>query len=361
MTQSKDSLSHRHPRIVHILGGLRAVDFGRENVTVAISPEIALLKFPTPEFSQLYRYLNNLNLVPIGVEFPNSLTAERKAPADWQSLFTNTGHLLMTERRAWSEIRHYAAAEANEETFRVASKCATYLDLINIRLFQLSNAYNRTLNGRYLNGWQANHLCSDGFMGEIDAAVHAFAADSGSFRDLIAEIVWRYILKENATVTTLGTFIKKSKNHDNGLAQEILTAADDGGWLKSLSNLRDSIVHIAPFGMSDPFHEYQVRELILNEATKIPRIHYPLLKKSGTVYTKEEAFPPNNDEDSFHKMVSDYNSFVNESIDGLTYAWQQIERLGSLLSRVRIATDLKHKPITITDDDVVGDIKVHTS
>lgn len=346
------------PRVVHLLGGLRAIDVRSEQVVVQIAPNLPVLAIKTPEYAHLYAVLSRLSLTPIGVEFPNGLTMEGRMPPDWQAFFPGMGFRLMDERNAWSNIRHSASRDGEHAIRLVASKCVTYLDLLNIRLLQLSAAYSRTLRAQMFDGGKPHGFFSNGYMREIDAAVHAFLSDAGSFRDLVAEIVWRFVLKEPGQVTTLATFLKKAKGSSLPLVRQILEAGKDGSWLHSFSELRNNIVHVAPVGRSQTFHYCELREIAVGADSKVPRLHYAVLGKDGRIWQDSGEDTDFNNEAAIKAALEQYRAYFADSIDGLSFASQTIERMMALLTQVRAATGFKGKMMTITDDDIIGDIKV---
>ncbi|MCP1469492.1 hypothetical protein J3E64_001167 [Sphingobium sp. OAS761] len=346
------------PRVVHLLGGLRAIDVRAEQIVVQIAPNLPVLAIKTPEYAHLYAVLSRLNLTPIGVEFPHALTMEGRMPPDWQAFFPGMGFRLMDERNAWSNIRHSASRDGEHAIRLVASKCVTYLDLLNIRLLQLSAAYSRTLRAQMFDGKKPPGFFSNGYMREVDAAVHAFLSDAGSFRDLVAEIVWRFVLMEPGQVTTLATFLKKAKGSGLLLVKEMLEAGKDGGWLHSFSELRNNIVHVAPVGRSQTFHYCEVREIAVGADGKVPALHYAVLGKDGCIWQDAGEDTDFNDEAAIKAALEQYRAYFADSIDGLGFAVQTIERMMALLTQVRAATGFKGEMMTITDADIIGEVKV---
>jgi len=346
------------PRIVHLLGGLRAIDVRAEQVIVQIASNLPVLAIQTPAYAHLYAVLGRLGLIPIGVEFPHALTMEGRMPPDWQAFFPAMGFRLMDERNAWSNIRHSASRDGEHAIRLAASKCVTYLDLLNIRLLQLSAAYNRTLRAQMVGGGKPHGFFNNGYMREVDAAVHAFLSDAGSFRDLVAEIVWRFVLKETDQVTTLATFLKKAKGSNLPLVQELLEAGKDGGWLHSFSDLRNNIVHVAPVGRSQTFHFCEVREVTAVANAMVPSLHYAVLNKDGRIWQDLSDETDFNDKEAIKAALEQYRTYFAESIDGLAFASKTIERMMALLTQVRAATELKGERMKITDADIIGEIKV---
>lgn len=340
------------PRIVHLPGGLRAVDDLSGRIKLYFTANEMRGEYPRPDYSSLYATLRSFGLPPVGVEFLGSEAVRHRTPPDWECASPRSGFLAREERGKWSMIRHAARKDRRQDIVKIAAHCLTYLDLLSLRLWQLSTAYNQMLVSAYDPDAPERLLVSTGYMRHIDAAVHAFLADAGSFRDLLAEMAWRLVLGESQTLTTLGTFIKKAKGHPDPLAVEILTAASGTGWLRQLSSLRDAIVHVAPMGRQQNFHSCKIRSKSLSSTVTVPLLHYPILRSDGTIWDDEDTIDFDNEE-AVKASLFRYNDFVESSQDGLTYCWQTQDRLIDLASRIRERSGLRGEMLKITDDDII--------
>ena len=348
-------------RIVHLLGGLRAIDGRAESVLIQVAPNKQLLRFATPKYEQLYATLGGLGQTAIGVEFPHPLTWQGRMAADWECFFPTLGFRVMDERRAWSNIRHSASDNGQHDEYDSSTRCVTYLDLLSIRLLELSEAYNHALREGIADESKFGQLFSNSYMREIDAAIHAFVADAGSFRDLIAEIVWKFALKGDGEVTRLSSFLRKAKGTTSPVGAELLAAGEADGWLNILTELRNNIVHVAPVGRAAGFHFCELRKFSCGAESSVPVLHYPLLDANGRVWDNAShniAYMSKNPP-AMKAALASYKDYVASSIDGLTYAWQTIQRFAELLTRIRAETGLHGETPTITDKDIVGEVKVH--
>lgn len=343
------------PRIVHLPGGLRAVDDLSPKIKFYHSPKTMLGEYPRPDYANLYATLKSMEMFPVGVEFVRPEAMGGLAPPDWECASPRGGFLALKERRAWDNIRHAARKDKRSDVASAAAHCRTYLDLLSLRLWQLSNAYNQMLVSAYRPGDEERLLVSTGYMRHIDAAVHAFLADAGSFRDLLGEMTWRFILGGEERVTTLGTFIKKAKTSTDPLARDILAAASDKGWLRQLSSLRDEIVHVAPMGRQQNFHSCKIRSKALSDTVTVHQLHYPILEADGSIRSGDGDVDFA-DEEAVKIAIRRYNDFVESSQDGLACCWQTHDRLVELLSRIRDRSGFRGEMIKITDDDII-DIK----
>lgn len=343
------------PRIVHLLGGLRAVDDRAGPVRIEVGHDQPLAQFPVPPYADLYRQLIALGLQPIGAEFVHLGSYEGLEAPDWQCASPGQGFKLMKERDLWAGVRHVAMNEKAPVVRDLAGRVTTYLDLLPIRILQLSEAYNQSLRAILADGNGDSIFFQNSFGRYIDAAIHGFAADAASFRDIIAEALWKLIVKEAGHVTTLATLLKKAKSHSHPLVQSVVTAGGNGGWLKNLSDLRNHITHVAPVGRAAEFHMCQLRKAKIGPNIEVTSLHYALLEGSGSLRPEQELVDFN-DEAAIRAQLEEYKRYCDSSIDALEYAWKTLGNLVDLLSALRTAARLKSERLHLTDEDLVGDI-----
>lgn len=330
---------------------MRAVDDLSQRIGLFFATGKMLGGFPRPAYASLYSQLLGLGLPTIGVEFIRHPEVRRISHPDWQCASPRGDFAALAEGRHWSDVRHGARVDRRPDILRAASFSQTYLELLNLRIFQLSTAYNQTLAASHRRGESLDHLYSTGFLQYIDAAVHAFLADAGSLRDLIASLVWRFILQRDESVRTLGSFIKKARDSDHPLATEIISEAGEGGWLKQLSKLRDEVVHVAPMGGQQDFHSFKIKAKELSPTVTGLMLHYPILAADGTIWTEDSDI--DEDEASALLALRRYNDFVDASIDGLDYCWRTFDKLVEILGRIREECRFRSERLVLTDEDIV--------
>jgi hypothetical protein len=342
------------PRIVHLPGGLRAVDDRSGNCSIQLNHKTVLGSFPTAKYPQLYSELSSLCLPTLGCEFVNAGSYKGLYPPDWEVASPSGGFRILEERNQWNNVRH-AKNDAHElEIADLAARTSTYLQLLSIRLLQLSEAYNKMLNC-----WagdqnrETGHLIGNAYMTYIDAAIHGFVADAASFRDLIAESIWRLVLRQQESVTTLASFIKKANNMTNPLAVSVCNDSKTGAWLHAFTQLRNNIIHVAPMGRGSSKHACIVRGVTFGSG-QIPMLHYPLLEPDETLH-QSSRLDLRTDE-SAKVGLKEYRDFCVRSIDGLDYAWRTTSKLIELQSEVRRLAGLSAEFPHFTDEDIVGEV-----
>lgn len=278
---------------------------GKVHLQLAHNRQLGHLAAPE-KYGELYKSLISLGLTPVGVEFVYGTANGGLAPPDWECAAPQGGFMALSEGLAWDNIRTAALSDGNRLVADIASRSKTYLQLLSIRILQLSDAYNQTI--RAARDARPGHFFSNRFLPFIDAALHAFVADAACFRDVIVETVWRLVLKEDASVTTLATFLRKAKTNPHPCATAIVAMGQPGGWLKTFSDLRNEVTHVAPVGRSQTFHMCYARAMPCGDG-QITLLHYPLLAEDGSVRRSgEDEFLDFKDEAKVKSRIEEYRA-----------------------------------------------------
>lgn len=347
------------PRLLHLPGGLRLLDERTDKIVLQLHARKPYATLASPEYSQVYATVAQIGLPTIGVEFPTLDTLRGVAAPDWQVASPSQGFALRAERNAWSQVRMLAQREGRESDADLANRAVTYLDLAAIRLLDLSNSYSRVLiafdhdsDARQKIGI----LYRDGFVTALEAAIHAFAADAASFRDLIVEAAWGLLKLGNQKVRKIGRFCQfyKSKIGTHPIGDALWFVAKDG-WLGQFSNLRDDIIHAAPIG-GRGIRDCTVRGHQLGESI-VPRLHYPLFGSDGKLFD-DSLYADFSDDASVRATMKRYVFWSDGAVDALDYAWQVTDQFVALLGQVRIASGIRGEMPTIADKDITGPVVI---
>ena len=277
------------PRIIHLPGGLRALDGGSDTISVQVNTTMQLARFDAPPYAQLCSILAGLGLSTIGIEFVNASTYAGHYPPDWEIAAPTGGFVAMEERNQWRSIRHAAHTAGDHALADMAARSASYLSMMAIRLIELSNRYNLMLANWMRGDRKPGRLFVDLNLPYIDAAIHAFVADAGSYRDLLAEITWRVVLGKTPKIRKLAKLIREEAATGHPIAASLIAGASGTGWLKQFGDLRDVIVHVAPIGRNTDMHSCTVRERRFGQGD-VPTLHYPLLDADGSVHRADDVF-----------------------------------------------------------------------
>jgi hypothetical protein len=354
-------------RVVHLQGGLRAFDLGDPNVRIGPEFDLHLLTIPKQPYSELYAALQRIGLVPLGVDFISGQgdILGRSAP-DFQFFVPNSGFSALWGERAWSDVRN-VPEQKTSEIIDLSGRFSTYHRLLNLRIRELSESYRRCLfaqvtdfEGRYKTSTHGT-LFSNTFQTYVEAAIHAFLADAAGFRDLIAEAVWKLVLREQSRdVNTLSVLLKRTKQRSDPppILQSIHEAAGETGWLKVLTGLRNSVTHIAPLANTHEMHETQLRLFRIGEGA-VPIMHYPLTTREGSLRLRPEPIDFDGNENDIKARIEAYAAFVEESGDALAYAVETMRCLVRLATEVREVAGLRHQMAVLTGKDIIGPIVFH--
>lgn len=342
--------SPQHPvRIVHLQGGLRAIDDRSGEIHVQVHSEKCFFHFHAPAYANLYASLQSLGFQVIGVEF---ISNRGFAAPDWWFAPPEGQFKLTHESREWGNVRHTASEENKPAVVDISRRCTALLELLGIRVWQMSNAYN----GAYLasasdQDLPEGSLFDNTYTPHIEAAIHAFLADAASLRDLICEFVWTHVLQGEGEVRKFKTFRTKARNAGHSLAAEIISEGESG-WIGRLSHLRNDVLHFAPIGAHHTFPPCHTRHVQLPHDGQVRYLNYGLVERTnaeiGTVETLAAM-----DEASIIAELQTFAAKLNESEDALEYAWRILGKLIHLCSRARLASGLKGEIPTITDADIV--------
>lgn len=339
-----------HPvRIVHLQGGLRAIDDRSGKIYVQIHSKKRFIHFEAPEYANLYPVLASLGFRVIGVEFIEG--RDFSAP-DWCFAPPEGQFKLTFESREWSKISHLALKEKKQDIVDVSRRFAALLELLAIRIWQMSQSYNASYiaqsNGEDLH---LGHIFDNIYTPHIEASIHAFLADAASLRDLICEFTWTHVLLMDTEVRKIGRFVTAAKNVPHPLAVEIISESDNG-WIRKLSKLRNEVLHVAPIGAKHPYPSCQTRVVQMPNGEQVSYLAYGLLDRLA-----EEANKFLQNEEDEKQIVAELQSFaarLNEAEDALDYAWQVLGQLIDMCTKVRLTSGIRGQMPTITDADIIG-------
>ncbi len=336
-------------RIVHLLGGLRAVDAGTGHVYVQAHADKRFIYFPSPPYAELYSSLKKLGFPVVGVEFVERVS---HAAPDWWFSPPAGQFRLMAESRAWSEMRHLARTERRSDIVDISRRCAVLLELLGIRILQMSNAYNGAYLAQAGDGLlKAGHLFDNTYVAHIEAAIHAFLTDATNLRDLIFEFVWRFIFNEKTDSWSFKKIRLRSGEADEPVGKELVDAGT-AGWLKRLTDLRNDVVHVAPIGAHHSFPLCSTRIISLPDGGVIPSLSYGLVDRDQS--NMDEASLVRDNEVDIRRDISIHRSRLDNSEDALMYAWTTLGKLIALCERIRITSGIKGEMVTIRSEDIVS-------
>ncbi|WP_226636036.1 hypothetical protein [Brevundimonas poindexterae] len=343
-------------RIIHLSGGLRAVDLNDEKVWIEVGPDHRLGHFKTPPYANLYGALQNFGFEVLGVDFIQNHAFAEVEPPDWRAYRSGFGFYDLHAERSWSNVKHAANGSSDYVLTLLAGKIRTYLKLLPIRLRQLSEAYNQSLHSAVSRPSPTeigNHF-DNGWTTYIDAAVHAFLSDASAFRDVLAETIWRVLLKrETPDITSIAGLRKHAKTVDHPLVVAVLKSTTEG-WLRELSDLRNHVVHVAPVSQSQEHHFAELKGLKGPGGKLLPTIHLPLLAADGSVRSPPKKLIAYRDEEGIKASLKSYVEYSKSGRDALIVCNEYCYKLVGLSMDIKSAAKLQEKEFVLTAADMIG-------
>ena len=354
-----NSPRRRPIRTVHLLGGLRAYDVPRQGVEVGQNHLIDF-SFKDVEYATLYKVLESLGLIPIGVSFIEMREQISGVhPADFE-MVSPEGFSAMKARREWSNIAASAVRTTlDSDVESLARRISTYLRLSSWRLMQVSEAYYRTCYEPRAEAAKSGEIPAGGFENqwtwELQTTIHGFLADVATLRDVLAEAVWKLVVKDDQhDVLTMGSLMKKAKSHESPFVQSFIALGEEGGWLGNLTDLRNETTHVVPV---NGFHEQFLcflRGIPVQGGRKIAQMHCPLTTDSWGLRRDADRNVDWKDDKKARASIDRYRAYVSTSGDALEYCWRTVRNLAEWAEKLRLEAGLKADTPIITDADLAN-------
>ncbi len=331
------------PRFIHLAGGLRAFDVEGMDVQIGVDGLKCPLHFPRPKYSQLYQTLIALGADIIGVEFLHDREQHLNfAPRSWRGAAKGLGWIAVDEAQEWTNIAFAHNESPDNELSGLASRVSSALRLLDERVRQLSEAYHHCLRLKLHRSRHAEEykFFTNAWQRTVFAGVHAFLADAGILRDYLAEACWNFV--ENGAsrdVRTMRSLLKRTKESENSTVQSVRREAKTG-WIKNLTDLRNEVIHVVPVSHLHEFDYCELRPLKLKEFTSVPMLHLPLVDREGKMRRPADRRIDYSDENNVREAWQSYRDFSNSSTDALQYCRDTVGNLGSLATKLRLATGM---------------------
>ncbi|WP_136164890.1 hypothetical protein [Brenneria corticis] len=356
-------------REVHLLGGGRAFNGISSEVEIhplTISKKI--LKIHLKDYHHLFHDINKSGLYVIGCDFfttPESTNGY--TPPQWRTKNKNNPIWLCAEEGDnWSFIAHSAFKQKNGLLCDIASRISHQLRACEWRLRQLSESYADQLKSRINSDtFKDNQRFFDEYTSLAYLSLQSFLVDACVLRDYLAEFYSEVMLSEVINgkvnkVTTLSGLLKRWKISPpkNIVGKEILISAKPGQWLFELGSYRDLVVHTAPLATAGRTLCAVTRLFNLPHGEKLPGIKLPLPNNPTELKTERSSGRYFDDPElnfaRFQNIIDD----VDNTKDSLEYAYSCMQSLGKMAKSVSTLSPVKPEIPLITQNDVIGEIKI---
>lgn len=351
-------------RMVWLTGGLVATNEPESNL-VSVQTSVngrKLAAFNIPAYPALFSSLVVRGFKIIGTTFvtgPDQLEGTRAA--EFRVAGLNGGWRLWDTFQAWRNIVSAAAKINDMKLLDIASRISTGLQFSEMRLYDLAMSYSAQLHA-HLKSDEPKEMqaFTDTFSPGVYKDIHALFWEMAVLRDVLAQFVAVFCLGRDDATTLSG--LRKSLNKTpstdaDALRFVTLSEKDQSGWMATFGAYRDCFTHSAPLHQVEGV-SWAIQDLLtLKDGKTVPQIYYPLppdaeelsrRRSKGPLFTslKEMA------ENSARKRER------SSEPDALEYLHGCLGQFTELAAQLIGRSPLPPRPVVITQDDIIGAIKV---
>ena len=351
-------------RLVWLNGGLVAVNEPDSNV-VSIQTSVngrKLAEFSITTYGAMFPALKVRGFQLIGATFvTDTAQLEGTRAHEFRMAGVDSTWPLWEAFQAWRNIVS-AAAKANDmRLLDVSSRIAAGLQFSEMRLYDLAMSYSTQLHA-HLKDTQPKELqaFTDTFSPGVYKDIHSLFWEMAVLRDVLAQFVAVFCLGRDGITTLSGLrrSLKREPSTDVE-ANEFLSLSEKGksGWMATFGAYRDCFTHSAPL------HEVEgvawaIQDLLtLEDGHTLPQLYFPLPPDAEELSGRRAKGPLFN---SFKEMALNAGRKRERSSDpdALEYLHSCLYRFTDLAARLISRSPLAPRPIIITKQDIIGDIKM---
>lgn len=247
---------------IHLEGGVSLYSQRGDDLEFVFGTEgVELHGLTAPPSASIWEIALRMGLRIVGVD--TFQTVEQRQgidPPTWQALDARTGLHARTQTvsDAWSFIAHAGFRQKKARLFDLASRLSHQLRTCELRLRDLSAAYNRQRLAAIAKGRvKDNFSFQDLHTSKCYDCFQSFLTDACVLRDQLAEFyAWTWAAPHAETgqgaPTTLNGVLKalRTSPRDDVFGRRLSESAEEGGWLNVLGAYRNLAVHLAPLTMA---------------------------------------------------------------------------------------------------------------
>lgn len=357
-------------RIFHLIGGCRAID--SDDGIIELTQKTLtrnVIKIPIPSPAAAYSALQSAHLSIIGIErFTHILQVKGHYPPEWITYFrTNTNKLNYENTTLkWSQIGFSAFKSQNGVLWDIASRIANQLRLCSLRIFQISDAYFKSLSAVTIRGdYKHEEAFDDQFVWSAYAAIQTFLTDACVLRDYMAEFAARYAfnefkIKSDSVIRTMRSLIIKTLNkitNDNQLVASLRSATSENGWLYILGAYRDLVIHSAPL-ISAKRKLFAVCGKISLDTQEVPAIRLPIPANPSEIQKNRASLK------HFESFSEQFNEFAGSgesnspALDGLDYCHNALGMLADLALTLAAYSPVAPEMPHFDETNIIGSVQI---
>lgn len=351
-------------RLIWLTGGLVSINEPASNL-VSIHTSVEgrkLAEFNISTYGAIFSALKVRGFKIIGATFVTSPDQfEGTRATEFRIAGLDGNWRLWDTFCAWRNIMS-AAAKANDmRLLDVSSRIAAGLQFSEMRLYDLAMSYSAQLHAHLKNDEpKERQAFTDTFSPGVYKDIHSLFWEMAVLRDVLAQFVAVFCLGRDGITTLSG--LRKSLNKETSTdleANELLRLSDKktSGWMAKFGAYRDCFTHSAPL------HEVEgvawaIQDLLtLKDGKTVPQIYYPLPADAEELSRQRAKGPLFN---SFEQMALNARRKRERSTepDALEYLHGCLCQFTDLAAGLIRRSPLAPRPVVLTKEDIIGDIKV---
>ena len=358
-------------RIVHLLGGIRAINI--DGPQVSIEPKTLhgkVTQFNTRSYGAIYSDIQQLGFAVVGVDFFTHISeVNGETPPNWRvyNQYPSTPWTSEETAQLWKGIAHSAFKQKHGHIWDLASRIGHQIRVCSWRIRQLSEAYHQQLVAKALkNEVEPGQRYEDGFTWNTYLAVQSYLVDACILRDYLSEFAAIFIFGtrygiDASHVSTIGGLIKnilKDKKINDSLSKIFRESTKEGGWLKTLGEYRNLVVHSSPLSHAEK-RLYAITDIVqIDSEGAIPLIKIPLPNNPGAISAKRASRKHFIDfEAQFDKYIESV-SVGHSTIDAMKYIIETHGKLTELAMVLSRQSPVPYQDVVLTEHDIIGPIKI---
>lgn len=277
----------------------------------------------------------------------------------WEICSEEGNPILKDSIQDWNKLSYSSFKEKNGLLWDLSSKISSQLSNIKHSIHNLACLYSTKLDSKIeLNDFEVNEAFENSYTYPIYYQFQHILMDCTILRDYLSEFIYLFILKgTEKNIDSMGRLLKFINDKNSDFEKYLFKITKKGGWLNQLGSYRDLVVHSAPLLSAKTRLFAESKEVKLNQNFSIPIIKCPIPNNPHDIRKVRNQ----DDFKIFENRLEHYMTDLNNphTKDCLSYSKELFNNINSLCNEVIKFSPIEPKMLTITDKDIIGEIKVN--
>ncbi len=360
MTSSNNDWPHVC-RIVWLCGGLVAVNEPGSHVNIRAGvngPIFYTLQLPS--YGSLFHILVQVGFTVMGATFIQDTDEMRGIrPPEFRAW---VGSWRVSDlHQQWRQVAHTAAQTNEMVLLDVASRIASELMYCEMRLLNLTEAYSAQLFGRAQQGvLKEFERFEDLNSPPIYLAIHALFWELAVLRDNLAEFAAKFLFGFDHVTTFGGLHKKLSQNKcgNDDLADELITAGRDTGWIAIFTAYRNFFTHSAPMEQAAEIAFAILDQITTADGHPAPQLYYALPDNIHELVKRRSGGILYKNFDELIAASTGKRPSRETEPDALYYLHASLQQMSLLAEQLIQRSPIAPKILQLTEADIIGPIKI---